>query len=151
MIQDAFAMAGHYAALNPGLARAFAFLERPDAADLPEGRHEVDGERVFAVVARGAGRDRAGALLEVHDRYIDVQCILKGVDRMGWKPRRDCVRPEGAFDPGRDVGFFADAPDAWLDTRAGQFAILFPHDAHMPMISVGPIHKIIFKVAVDQG
>jgi beta-galactosidase beta subunit len=59
--------------------------------------------------------------------------------------------PAGAFDPGRAVGFFAAAPAAWLATRAGQFAILFPHDAHMPMISVGPIHKIIFKVAVDQG
>ncbi|MCK9240770.1 YhcH/YjgK/YiaL family protein [Desulfocurvus sp.] len=151
MIQDTFVMGSRYAALNPGLARAFEFLARPGVDALPEGRHEVDGQRVWAVVARGQGRDRGEARLEVHDRHIDVQCILAGVDRMGWKPREACRRPAGPFDAGRDVGFFDDDPDAWLDTRAGQFAILFPHDAHMPMISAGAIHKIIFKVAVDQG
>jgi len=151
MIQDEFAMAGLYAALNPGLARAFAFLDQPGLAGLPEGRHGIDGLRSWAVVARGAGRSRAEARLEVHDRYIDVQCILEGVDRMGWRPRRTCALPQGPFDPARDVGFYADEPDAWLDTRAGQFAILFPHDAHMPMVGAGTIHKVILKVAMDQG
>ncbi|WP_028587814.1 YhcH/YjgK/YiaL family protein [Desulfocurvus vexinensis] len=151
MIQDEFAMAGLYAALNPGLARAFAFLDQPGLAGLPEGRHPIDGQRSWAVVARGAGRSRAQAHLEVHDRYIDVQCVLAGVDHMGWKPRRACVLPREPFDPARDVGFFADEPDAWLDVRAGQFAILFPHDAHMPLVCPGPVHKVILKVALDQG
>ncbi len=110
MIQDAFAMPGTNAALNPGLARAFAFWSGRTRPTCPKGATRWTEERVFAVVARGAGRDRAGALLEVHDRYIDVQCILKGADRMGWKPRRDCVRPRAPSTPGAPWAFSPPPP-----------------------------------------
>lgn len=151
MIQDIFERSQLYFALSRGFGKAFAFLEREDLLELPEGRYDIDGERVYAVVARGPARVRAGALLEVHERYIDVQCVLAGTDAMGWKPREACVSPSEPFDPARDVGFFSDEPETWLMTGPGRFVILFPQDAHMPMVGQGDIHKIIFKVAVDQG
>jgi beta-galactosidase beta subunit len=64
MIQDVFERAPVYFGLNPHLERAFAFLARPDLAALPVGRHDVDGDRAWAVVARGPSRPREGALLE---------------------------------------------------------------------------------------
>ncbi|NJD55400.1 MAG: DUF386 domain-containing protein, partial [Nitrospirae bacterium] len=42
--------------------------------------------------------------------------------------------------------FFVDKPDAWLSVEAGAFAIFFPEDAHMPLISPGRIHKVVVKV-----
>ena len=43
-----------------------------------------------------------------------------------------------------------DEPDAWLATKSGAFAIFFPEDAHMPLISAGQLHKVVVKVAVEQ-
>ena len=73
---------------------------------------------------------------------------LEGTDEMGWKPTVACHTPQTAYDAAADVQFFDDAPDTWMDVHAGQFAIFFPPDAHLPMISSGPVHKVVFKVAM---
>lgn len=148
MLQDLLERAGDYEALHPEFAKAFAFLRRPDLAELAPGRHAVDGERVYAMVAKGPGRAPGEALLEVHDNYLDIQYVLAGVDDMGWKPRAACERPAQAYDPRADVAFFADEPESWLNLRPGRFAVFFPEDAHMPMVSTDELHKVIVKVAV---
>ncbi|MCJ2163152.1 MULTISPECIES: YhcH/YjgK/YiaL family protein [unclassified Pseudodesulfovibrio] len=137
-----------YANLHPRFAAAFAFLRREDLADLPEGRVEVDGDRLYAVVAKGPGRKVEDARIETHDQYIDIQFVLKGTDSMGWKPRRDLGPKTDASDPRSDVAFYADAPTVWTEVTPGMFAVYFPEDAHMPMISDGELHKVIMKVAV---
>jgi biofilm protein TabA len=148
MILDTLDNAGRYAALHPAFADAFAFLRRPDLASLAIGRHEIDGERLYATVADGPGKRREAGRLEAHDRHVDVQLALGGVDEMGWKPRASCSKPAGECDPEKDVRFFADAPDAWVAVRPGQFAVFFPEDAHLPMVSEGRIRKVVVKVRV---
>src|SRR5690606_31449171 len=128
--------------------KAFAFLLRPDLKELPVGRHEIDGSRIYAMVSREYGRRKADALLEVHDKYIDIQAVLAGTDCMGWKPRSSCKQPRGIYDGKTDLQFFADEPDARLSTGVGAFAVFFPEDAHMPSISSGRIHKVVVKVEV---
>lgn len=147
MILDVLENAQHYLVMGKGFARAFAFLLRPDLKELPAGRYEVDGERVYAMVSRGPGRSKEDALLEAHERYIDIQLVLSGTDNMGWKPRSSCSRPSGAYDDASDVQFFADEPDAWMPVESGAFAVFFPEDAHMPLISSGQLHKVVVKVA----
>jgi len=147
MILDVLENCDNYASLNPHFAKAFAFLKRSDLAELAEGRHEVDGDSVYAVVAMGAGRKPEDALIETHDNYIDIQFVLEGVDTMGWKTRKDLGQPTDASDPRSDVAFYEDTPTAWTDVTPGMFAIYFPQDAHMPMISDGELHKVIMKVA----
>jgi biofilm protein TabA len=69
---------------------------------------------------------------------------------MGWKPRSSCSHPSAAYDETADIQFFADEPDAWVSVRSGTFAIFFPEDAHMPLISPEIIHKVVLKVAADR-
>lgn len=149
MILDVLENCDAYADLNPHFATAFAFLRRSDLADLPEGRHEVDGDNVYAVVAKGAGRSPEDALIETHDNYIDIQFVLIGTDTMGWKPRKDFGPKTDASDPRTDVAFYQDVPVVWTAVTSGMFALYFPADAHMPMISDGSLHKVIMKVAVE--
>ncbi len=151
MILDLLENADHYTPLNPGFAKAFAFLRRPDLADLPEGKHEIDGDRVYAMVVKAPGRSKAEALLEAHRDYIDIQLVLSGTDEMGWKPISTCVEPQGDHDPETDARLFSDASDASVATGPGAFAIFFPQDAHAPNISSGDLHKVVAKVALDQG
>lgn len=150
MILDVLENTYRYTALHKGFAEAFAFLARADLHALAEGKYTIDGDHVFAIVAKDPGRSKAKAQLETHEAYIDIQCILAGIDEMGWKPRQSCKQPAGAYDPETDLQFFTDEPDAWLPVHSGAFAIFFPEDAHMPLISPSEIYKVIIKVAVDQ-
>jgi YhcH/YjgK/YiaL family protein len=109
---------------------------------------EIDGDRLYALVSRGAGRGRREARLETHNKYIDVQYVVSGVDMTGWKPVPACRKPAGPFDAEKDVGFFEDEPEAWIAVHAGSLAVYFPEDAHMPRLSAGEIHKVVVKVAV---
>ena len=148
MILDVLENANRYLALNKGFAKAIEFLLRPDLKDLPVDKYEIDGERVYAMVSRSPGRKKEEAQLEAHEKYIDIQLVLAGTDEMGWKPRSSCRQPSGEYDQKRDVQFFADEPNTWFSIGSGAFAIFFPEDAHMPLISSGQIHKVVVKIAV---
>jgi YhcH/YjgK/YiaL family protein len=150
MILDVLENAHRYLALNKGFAKAMEFLLRPDLNELPVEKYGIDGERVYAVVSKDSGRKKEDALLEAHEKYIDIQMVLAGTDDMGWKPKSLCKQPSGEYNQETDVKFFADKPDVWLSTERGAFVIFFPEDAHMPLISSEQIHKVVVKVAVDQ-
>jgi len=134
---------------HPGFAAAFDFLRRTKLGDLPAGRVEIDGARLFAVVNRRDGLGQAGAKLEIHKRYIDIQYSVSQPDVIGWKPTSACRNAGKPFDTEKDAGTFADAPDVWVKIPVGCFGIYFPEDAHAPLGSDGPIDKVIVKVAVD--
>ena len=146
MILDILENAHRYVALNRGFAKAFEFLLRSDLKELPVGKYEIDSDRIFAMVSKEPGRRKEDALLETHRKYIDIQLVLAGTDTMGWKPLSLCNKPAREYDQNADIQFFADTPDAWLATESGAFAIFFPEDAHMPLISPGQIHKVVVKV-----
>jgi biofilm protein TabA len=147
-IVDALTRASSYFSLHPAFKQAFEFLRRPDLADLPLERHDLDGDRLYCLLSKTAGRGRDGAKLEVHRRYIDIQYVISGNEEMGWKPVEACLFPEALFDETKDIGFFKDAPVLWKPVPVGSFAIFFPSDAHAPLAGKGLIHKAVIKVAV---
>lgn len=147
MILDRLDVNAQYHALHPLFLRAFEFLDRTDLRALAPGRHEIDGDDLFVSVDHADGRGHAGARLEAHRRYIDIQVTAEGQEEIGWRPLRDCRSP-GAFDDGRDIGFFDDLPASWFAVPPGRFAIFFPEDAHAPRAASGAVKKIIVKVRV---
>ncbi len=76
--------------------------------------------------------------------------MVTGMDTMGWKRTATCTQVSKAYHPGKDIGFFKNKPDVWLPVSAGMYAIFFPEDAHMPMISTERIRKVVMKIALDQ-
>lgn len=151
MIYDILENSDRYAALHEGFAEAFAFLRRLDLRELAVDRYAIDGDRIFAMVARDQGRDMDEAQLEVHEKYIDIQMVLDGIDGMGWRAKSLCRQPVGPYDPDGDIRFYADPPAAWLPVASGMFVVFFPEDAHLPLVSSGLIHKVVVKVAVGKG
>jgi YhcH/YjgK/YiaL family protein len=149
MIVDRLANAANYCDMHAAFEQAFAFLRRADLADLPDGRHEIDGDRLFCLISRGPGRRRDEAPLEAHRRYIDIQYVIDGADEMGWKPTAACAVSSVPYDPEKDIDFFKDAPDRWIVVPAGSFAVFFPRDAHAPLVGAGHIHKAVLKIAVE--
>lgn len=148
MICDLLVHAGRYHALHGGFPAAFAFLAKPGLSQLADGRYPIDGERVFAIVSRERGRRRDEAQLEAHRRYIDIQLVLAGNDDMGWRPLPLCRQTAIPYDAEGDIAFFGDPPLSWVTVGPGMFAVFFPEDGHLPLISHDVLHKVVVKVAV---
>jgi YhcH/YjgK/YiaL family protein len=151
MILDTLPLWHRYAALHSGFTRAFAFLEgvTPATAD---GRHDIDGDAIYALVQRYQTRATSGMQLEAHRRYIDVQFIALGREVIHWAPLATLTEVTLPYDATKDAGFFAPTAGTMpVRIAAGQFAILFPDDAHGPCCAWdGPedVLKVVVKVAV---
>ena len=151
MILSRLENAERWERVHPGFAAGFAFLRRADLGELPAGRHEIDGARLYAVVIRGQGKGKDRAKLEVHRKFIDIQYSVTNPDVIGWKPAGECRNPDQPFNTEKDVQLFLDTPDSWMTVPAGCFGIYFPEDGHAPQAAEGAVHKVVVKVAVDWG
>ena len=152
MILDRLEDCDHYRAAQPGFAAAFDFLHRADLAALPDGRVDLDGDRLYALIQRPAGRGRAGARLEIHRQYLDIQYVIAGAEVIGWRSAAETHTATQPFDESKDIGFFDDPPALWLPVPPGSRAVFFPGEPHAPLAGAGPLHKVVIKVrAISPG
>jgi YhcH/YjgK/YiaL family protein len=103
---------------------------------------------VFALINRDPGRGRGGARLEAHRKYIDIQFLVAGSEEIGWRPTAECRQVAEKYDASRDIMFFSDLSEAWINLPVGKFMIFYPDDAHAPLASTGDNVKAVIKVAV---
>jgi YhcH/YjgK/YiaL family protein len=149
MLIDQIRHAGAYTGMGPGLAQAFAFLASAPLATLALGRHEITGDRVFALVQDYLTKPPDAGVWEAHRRYIDVQYVVLGTERLGYAPL-DRLTVTQPYDEAKDVVLLAGEGDR-VTAAAGTFVVFFPHDAHMPGLALGepaPVRKVVVKVAV---
>lgn len=150
MIADTFENSARYESLHPLFKAAFDFLRRPDVAATPEGRVELQGDALFAIVQTYETKPIHEGKLEAHKKYIDIQAILEGEEFIGYAPLKNqaVAKP---FDPEKDIGFYDG--EAWFTLfRKGMFAVFFPEDAHLPSRFTdkpGRVKKIVVKIAVS--
>ena len=117
MILDELRNASLYHSISPRMAQALDFLQKTDFARLPPGKHPVDGENVFALVQQLETKPKKGAFWEAHRRYVDVQYLVEGAERMG---RADVatLTPATEYDAAKDAQMFTGAGDFFI-VRAG--------------------------------
>ena len=149
MIIDTLNNAPKYTSLNPLFATAFDFINQNDIANLAEGVIEIT-EGLKVIVSSGNGKTREDSLqkFECHDKNIDIQVCVSGLETFAWKPREKCVSPNGDYNAEKDVRFFNDTPDMDFQLTNNQFVIFYPTDVHAPMIGEGTIKKLVFKVKI---
>jgi YhcH/YjgK/YiaL family protein len=149
MIIDTLANASKYFSLHPSFAKAFDYINQNNVATLADGIYETpEGLKVIVNTGMGKTAQASLAKFECHDKNIDIQLCVKGLETMAWKPREKCQTPNGDYNPDKDVRFFSDAPDMSFQLTDGQFAVFFPEDVHAPMIGDGEIKKVVIKVKI---
>lgn len=151
MILGTLDHSARYEALHPSFAKAFSFLRTVDGTQAP-GRHEIDGDHVFALVQRYSTKPVGDALFEAHRRYIDVQYLHSGRETILWAPLAAMKEATMAYDETKEAALWKLVPDVTpLHLSAGLFAILFPQDAHAPCVEwerPEEVFKVVVKVAV---
>ncbi|MBC7828958.1 MAG: YhcH/YjgK/YiaL family protein [Chitinophagaceae bacterium] len=148
MIIDTIKNAEKYYCVHPLFAKAFEYIRSVDLSTLEDGKYEIDGNNLRAIVTNKIGMTAAesSAKFECHDQHIDIQLCMKGVEKLGWKPREACIEQKGDYNPDKDVAYYNDAPDMYFELKDGQFAIFYPEDVHAPMIGQDLIKKMVIKV-----
>jgi biofilm protein TabA len=149
MIVDTVQNASKYFSLHPLFASAFAFINATDLVNVPDGKSDI-ADGLKTIISNGPGKTQEASLskFECHDKYIDIQLCVKGIETIGWKPREKCVVPNGDYNEEKDVRFFSDEPDTFFQLTDGQFAIFYPEDVHAPMIGNSEIKKVVIKVKI---
>lgn len=133
---------------NPYYIEAMDFIRTHDLILLAAGRYAIDGDNLYLNIVDAQMRPSVEARLEVHDRYIDVQVPLSCQETFGIKSRAECTEPDGSMDTEKDIMFFNDVIDTFVNVRPGEVMVFPPDTAHAPLIGEGHIRKAIFKVRV---
>ncbi|HOY72346.1 MAG TPA: YhcH/YjgK/YiaL family protein [Tenuifilaceae bacterium] len=136
---------GTYVNLHPLFSRIESALITMDFTH-PGERIYIEGDNLYATPSFSKAKAKEEALLEAHDRYIDVQVCLQGEEIMGWRNRSECLLPKEPYNEKDDITFFSDPPATFLKVPAYHFVIFYPADCHAPLIGTGLIKKVVFKV-----
>jgi biofilm protein TabA len=150
MIIDTIQNASKYFNVHPLFARAFEYIDKTDLQNIEPGRYEIDGDKLKVIFSNKKGMTTAESIakFECHNRHIDIQLCIHGIEQLGWKPREKCVVENGGYNEEKDVQFYSDPPDMYFQLTDGQFAIFFPEDVHAPMIGEAEIKKLVIKVKI---
>ena len=150
MLLDRLDHAALFDRLPPRLKEAIDFLRRADVPALSAGRHDVDGDRLFALVQEYTTRPQPDCAWEAHRQYADLQYVVRGAERMGYMHLTN-AREREPYDAARDVAFFEPGDD-YVTVHAGMVAIFLPQDVHAPCGAAGTpkaVKKIVVKVALE--
>lgn len=138
------------AALHPLFETLFDYVRTHDLNAEPAGRITIDGERLFINVNDATLRTADEQKLEVHRRYIDVHFPLSGDEIVGWRALHTLDAPsEALFDEANDFALFALPATTYFTAHPGEFYVMYPEDAHAPIIGEGVLHKAIAKVLIE--
>ncbi len=140
--------------LNERVLKAYEYLQQAQGQDLPDGRVEIDGAQVYALVQSYESKANPDQpRFEAHRRYIDIQFIVSGKEHIGWAPV-GMMQEVTDYNDTKDVFHGMVVPEgiSFMKLSAGQLAVLYPTDGHAPGLSIGapsPVKKIVVKVMVD--
>lgn len=148
MIIGTLADSARIESLHPLFKQVFDYIKSHDLLHAPLERIELDGERLFINNVLAKAKTEQEQPLEAHRRYLDIHVLLEGKERIGWRALEDCAEPREPFNEADDYMLIDQRATAYVDLQPGQFAIVYPEDAHAPLIGEGEIRKLIVKALV---
>ena len=121
--------------------------------DTPDGKYSID-DKTYVNIDSYNRRGEYDAPLEAHRKYIDLQLLISGVERIDFT-NIDGLKEFSMYDPVKDIIFYkrphTEIGSLYLNGR--NFAIFFPQDAHAPQITTlslqNNVKKAVVKIPVE--
>ena len=149
MIIDKIENASLYFGISDRIKKALRYIQNTDFLKIELGRHDIDGDDIYALVYNYETKTPQEAFLEAHRNYIDVQYVYDGIEQVGFTPLigQNAVKE---YDVNDDYLLFKEE-SSLISFKKGMFAIFFPDDLHMPGICMekpSKIKKVVVKVNI---
>ena len=146
MIIDNLQNLKNYATVNPLFPKVVEFLKNNDLKTMEPGKYEIEGKDLFVNITVAKGKTPDQAVIETHNKMIDIQIPITDSETFGYTPRENL--PAAEYNAEKDFTKYPDVPgSSYVTCRPGMMAVFFPQDGHAPCISYVPeFRKAIFKV-----
>lgn len=135
-----------YVSLHPQFAAVKKALETTDFLSLELGRFEIDGDNLFINNVQPTCVSEETQPLEMHVDYIDIHVLLEGKETIGYKATEEVEVYSQDYDKEGDCALTKEAATSVVNLLPGDMCIVYPEDAHAPIIGEGEIRKLIVKV-----
>lgn len=149
MIKNSLKYTKNYYNLSEKIKIGLEYLENNDLKDTPNGKYEILGQDVFINVQDYNSKPEAQGKWEAHRKYIDIQFMIKGSEKIGVGEIQDYQTTE-PYSNENDVEFLkTNKPQQFITMNENDYIILYPHDVHMPQISINEpsyVKKAVVKV-----
>ncbi|MFA5010468.1 MAG: YhcH/YjgK/YiaL family protein [Ignavibacteria bacterium] len=150
MIIDKLSNSGIYEFKNERIKKAITFIKSTDIDSLPDCMSEIDGENIYVIKSVYKTKNKEESYLEAHKKYIDIQYIVSGTEKIGYAPLNS-QKIHKDYDEKNDYELYG-GECSYITFSKGMFAILFPEDLHKPGIindtNSEDVTKIVVKVRV---
>ena len=135
------------------IRQALEFIQKTDWKAIENGKHPIDGDKMFALVMDMTTRPFEGSQPEIHEKYIDLMYWPEGGEKIGVAPYLG-VEPILESRPENDIAFLASVDgESVLTATEGCFGVFFPWDAHRPGLFLGDgpavSRKCVVKISVE--
>jgi YhcH/YjgK/YiaL family protein len=149
MILDSLENYQLYSSINERIAKGFDFLLHTDLDAIPSGKHDIEGDTIFALVQEYQTKPLAECKLESHKNYIDIQYVIRGEEFMGVTTKNNQKILEVNED--KDNTFY-EGTTSLVRVSKGMFTIFFPDDLHQPCVQTelaSEVKKVVIKVLIQ--
>ena len=151
MIVDNIQNAHKYIVANPALRAAFEVLKRMTEGT-EAGRYEIDA-RNYVNVFSYESNPRENEVFEDHRVYADIHFIILGEENIDVIDAEQTALTEDRYQS-EDVALCrAESGYSILELHRGDFAVIFPGEAHRPGIAIDDrkedVKKAVAKIRVD--
>ncbi len=147
MIKDNLKNAAKYYNLSERIKIALKYLQENDLRSLADGKYPIDGENIYMNVQEY--QTRVSNNLESHQKYIDIQYMIKGEENMG-VASIDGLKVVEEYNEEKDVIFYNGDCKKEL-VKESEFIIFYPEDAHLPCQMVDKpliVKKVVVKIKI---
>lgn len=118
-------------------------------ADINCGRHDLSDIN-YANVEMYNTKNIKDAKFESHDKFIDIQILLSGIERI-YITRREGLSVFEEYNKQKDITFYSDNVENYdyVTLDSSNFVMIFPHEAHAPQVGVNgssEVKKVVVKL-----
>lgn len=117
-------------------------------SDIKTGRYELI-DKDYANIETYTTKNITDGKFEVHNSYIDIQILLEGKERI-YYTSTSSVSVDTPYNSEKDIKFYSDKITKFdfVTLDGTNFAMIFPHEAHAPQVSIDSIQTEVKKVVV---
>lgn len=141
-----------YIKLGP-LEKIFEIINTSDFAKMDDGIFKTGDDDFFYILmtykTSGILEEKPA---EAHRKYIDLQYIVYGEEKVGYSDYKSNKKISKAYDESSDAEFFERVEnESYFVLKKGMYSIFFPEDIHRTGLNndgTRSIRKLVFKMAI---
>lgn len=138
-----------YQALSEHFHTAIAYIQNNNLLELPVGKYPIDGENVFILRDQYYPKPQAECFFESHQRYADLQMVLKGTEAFGTiNAASQGIIVTDPYNPEKDMVKYLAGPELMITLKPGNCVIVFPEDLHLVKVKLDEemVEKVVVKI-----